>query len=214
MLSTCHMMQTSSCKYRQTPITNKYCFRQFSIYGYVELVTKIYFSCSDILISVRCSFTSWTVVPSSESYCSIVEHFIGRQYILFDVILTLSIHLILVLPLILLPCIFHRPSSSLFITCPYHFDLHSWTVFATRLLFNFFILSNFVIPHIHLIILISAISNLFSCAFFNAHVSVLHTSSGLTTVLYTFPLMCTFTFLSHNMPQTLLPFYHPFSLCG
>ena len=61
--------------------------------------------------------------------------------------------------------------------------------------------------HIHRTILISATSNLFSCAFSIAHVSAPYTRAGVTTVLYTFPLIFTFIFLSHNTPDTLLQFF-------
>ena len=99
----------------------------------------------------------------------------------------------------------YRPSAhSLLITCPYHFNLLSWTsfaispTFAVRLILSFLILSSFVILHIHRNILISATSNLFSSAFFKAHVSAPYISAGLTTVLKTFPLVFTFISLSHH----------------
>ena len=41
--------------------------------------------------------------------------------------------------------------------------------FVVTLILSFLILSSFVTPHIHRSILISATSNLFSCALFNAH---------------------------------------------
>ena len=56
---------------------------------------------------------------------------------------------------------------------------------------------------------LSATSNFFSCAFFNAHVSAPYISAGLTTVLYTFPLIFMFILLSHNTPDTLFQFFHP-----
>ena len=100
-------------------------------------------------------------------------------------------------------------------TCPYHFNLLSCSffvispTFVVPLILSFVILSSFVTPHIQRSILISATSNLFSCAFFNAHVSVPYSSAGLTTVLYTFPLIFTFILLSHNTPDTLFQFFHP-----
>ena len=48
-------------------------------------------------------------------------------------------------------------------------------------------LTSFVSPHIHRSIPISAISNVFSSAFFNAHVSAPYISVCPTIVLYTFP---------------------------
>ena len=117
---------------------------------------------------------------------------------------TLSNHLLLGLPLFLLPCTFisiallPTQCSSLLITYPYHFTLISWTF-----------LVSFVTPHIHRSILISATSNLVSCDFFNAHVSAPYISAGLTTVLYTFPLIFMFILLSHNTPVTLFQFFHP-----
>ena len=108
--------------------------------------------------------------------------------------LTLSNHLMLGLPLVYFH--FHRPPSyavlpTLRITCPYHFNLLSWTffpispTFVVPLIPSFLILPSFVTPHIHHSIRISAASNLFSCGFFNAHVSAPYTSAGLTTVLFT-----------------------------
>ena len=70
-------------------------------------------------------------------------------------------------------------------------------------------LVQFRTPHIHRSILISATSNFFSCAFFNAHVSSPYTSAGLTTVMYTFPLIFVFIILSHNTLDTLFQFFHP-----
>ena len=112
---------------------------------------------------------------------------------------TLSNHLLLGLPLFLLPCTFITVAllptqcSSLRITCPYHFNLLSCTffvispTFVVHLILSFLILSSFVTPHIHRSILISATSTFFSCAFFNAHVSAQYISAGVTTVPYAFP---------------------------
>ena len=113
---------------------------------------------------------------------------------------TLSNHLLLGLPLFLLPCTFITiallPSScsSLLITCPCHFNLLSCIffvispTFVVPLILSFLILFSFEPPHIHRSILISATSNFFSCAFFNAHVSAPYISAGLATVLHTFPI--------------------------
>ena len=96
-----------------------------------------------------------------------------------------------------------------------HLDLLSCTFFVISPTFvaphilSFLILSSFVTPHIHRSILISATSNFFSCAFFNAYVSAPYISAGLTTVLYTFPLIFTFILLSHNTPDTLFQVFHP-----
>ena len=79
--------------------------------------------------------------------------------------------------------------------------------FVVSLILSFLILSSFVTPHIHRSILISATSNLFSCAFFNAHVSAPYNSAGLITVLYIFPLIFTFILLSDNTPYTLFQFF-------
>ena len=81
--------------------------------------------------------------------------------------------------------------------------------FVVPLILSFLILSSFVTPHIHRSILISATSNLFSCAFFNAHVSAPYISADLTTVLYIFPLIVTFILLSQKTPDTLFRFFHP-----
>ena len=81
--------------------------------------------------------------------------------------------------------------------------------FVVPLILSFLILSSFVTAHIHRSILISATSNFFYCAFFNARVSAPYISAGLATVLYTFPLIVTFIFLSHNTTDTFFPFFHP-----
>ena len=152
----------------------------------------------DIRLHVARSYTS-----SADSPFSLMSSF------------TLSNHLLLGLPLFLLPCTFTTIAllptycSSLRITCPYHFNLVSCTffvispTFVVPLILSFLILSSFVTPHIHRSILISATSNFFPCAFFNAHVSAPYISAGLTTVLYTFPLIFMFILLSHNTPDTL-----------
>ena len=111
---------------------------------------------------------------------------------------TLSNHLLLGLPLFILICTFISiallPTCNecfyFLITCPYHFNLLSFTLFVISLTFvvplilSFLILNSFVFPHIYRSILISATSDLFSCAFFNAHVS------ARTSVLV-LPLFCT-----------------------
>ena len=135
---------------------------------------------------------------------------------------TLSNHLHLVHPLFLIPCTFisiapflHRPSAHyLLITCPYYFNLLSWTscaispTFVVHHILSFLILSSIVTLHIHRSIRISATSNLFSCAFFNAHVSAPHISDGLTTDVNTLPLVFAFISLLHNSTYTLFQFFH------
>ena len=124
---------------------------------------------------------------------STVIHFISRQSLFFDSVLYLSNHLLLGLPLkIPSPMCFHfhrPPSYAVLLSShhmpiiPYHFNFLSWNSFAFFLTFvvplilSFLILSSFVTPHIHRSIHISATSNFFSCAFFNAHVSAPHTSA-------------------------------------
>ena len=116
--------------------------------------------------------------------------------------LMLSNHLRFGLPLLLFPgtsiptTLLPTYSSSLLNTCPYHFNLLSCTfldispTFVVPLILSFLILSSLVTtPLIHLNILISATSNFFSCAFFTAQVSAPYIIAGLTTVLYTFPLL-------------------------
>ena len=99
-------------------------------------------------------------------------------------------------------------------TCPCHFNLLSWTSFAISPTFvvhhilSFLILSSFLTLNTHRRILISATSNLFHCAFFNTHVSAMHISAGLTTVVNTCPLVFTFISLSHNTPDTLFHSFH------
>ena len=86
--------------------------------------------------------------------------------------------------------------------------------FVVALILSFLLLYSLVTPHIHRSILISATSNFISCAFFNAHVSALYISAGLTTVLYTFPLIFRFILLSHNTPDTLFQFFNPLYTLG
>ena len=74
------------------------------------------------------------------------------------------------LPLLLFPgtsiaiTLLHTYSSSLHSTCPYHFSLLSCTfldispTFVVPLMLSFLILSSLMTPHIHLNILISAVS--------------------------------------------------------
>ena len=88
-------------------------------------------------------------------------------------------------------------------------SFHISAALVVPLTLSFLILSCFVTPHIHRSILISATSNLFPCAFVNAHVSAPYISSGLTTVLYTFLLIFTFILLSHNTPDTIFQFFLP-----
>ena len=66
---------------------------------------------------------------------------------------------------------------------------------------SYMILSSFVTPRIHRSVLISATSNWFSCAFFNAHVPAPYTSAGLTTVLF----ICVFVCMP-NTYRTLFSF--------
>ena len=80
-----------------------------------------------------------------------------------------------------------RPSS---LPSPLYFHLHCHPSHVVPLILSFLILSSFVTPHIHHSIHISATSNLFSFAFFNAQVFK-------------------FIFLSHNTPDTLFQFFHP-----
>ena len=63
----------------------------------------------------------------------------------------------------------------------------------------------FVTPRIHFAFLRPP-PIYFFCVFFNANVSTPYISAGLITVLYTFTLIFTFIFLSHNTPDTLFQF--------
>ena len=78
--------------------------------------------------------------------------------------------------------------------------------FCCPFIFSFIILASFVTPHIHRSIRICAASSFCSCAFFSAHVSAPCASSGLITVLHTFPFIF---FLSHNSSSTLSLFFQP-----
>ena len=148
--------------------------------------------------------------------CSTVVHFISRQSLIFDIILYFVLCLPLFLPLYLH---FHRPPSYVVFLSSHHMPIPHQPSFMDFLCdsphfrcpsyYLFLILSSFVTPHIHRSILISAISNLFSCAFFNADVSAPYISAGHTTVMFTFPLIFTFIFLSHKPPDTLFQFFHP-----
>ena len=133
----------------------------------------------------------------------------------------LSIHLLFGFTLLLFPCtsiaitLLPTHSSSLISTCPYHFNLLSCTfldispTFVVPIILSFLILSSLVTPLIHLIILISATSNFFYCAFFTAQVSAPYIIAGLTTVLYTFPLTPKRILRSHRIPVILFQFFHP-----
>ena len=102
--------------------------------------------------------------------------------------------------LLLLPCAFIYIAllptwcSSTLITCayiplqpPFVYFLCDFPHVSCPIILSFLILSSFVTPHVHRSIRISTTSNLSSCA----------------TVLYTFPLIFTLIFLSHNTPHTL-----------
>ena len=95
-------------------------------------------------------------------------------------------------------------SSSLFNTCPYHFNILFCTfldispTFVVQLILSFLILTSLVAPLIHLNILMSTVSNFFSCAFFTTHASAPCNMAGLTTVLYTFLLTHTIILRSHR----------------
>ena len=148
------------------------------------MVVPIIFFFSFILFPHLCGVdVRWHTPP-----CSTVVHIISRQSLLCDIILYFVQPSSLrssYLPR-LLYFHYHRPPPyvvfSLRITCPYHFNLLSCTffvippTFVVHLILSFLFLSSLVTPHIHRSILISATSNLFSCAFVNAHVSVQYTN--------------------------------------
>ena len=105
--------------------------------------------------------------------------------------LMLSNHLRYGLPLLLFPgtsiatTLLPTYSSSLLNTCPYHFNLLSCTfldispTFGVPLILSFLVLSSLVTPLIHHNILMSDTSNVFSCAYFTAHVSARYIIAGL-----------------------------------
>ena len=128
-----------------------------------------------ILFPLLCGVdVRWHSPPSST-----VVHITGRQSLLFDVILYF------VQPSSLrpssIPCSlyfhFHRPPSYAVLLSSHHMPIPLQPLFLDfRCDFPHFpsffhLLSSFVTPHIHRSIRISAISNFFSCAFFDAHVS-------------------------------------------
>ena len=115
--------------------------------------------CDDIRLDVARLYTSSTDTPFSLTSS-----------------IALSNHFLLGLPLFLLPCTFisiallPTQCSCLLITCPYHFNLLSWTsfvispTFVVPLILSFLILfqlRNSAHPSYHCI---SATSNFFSCA--------------------------------------------------
>ena len=91
--------------------------------------------------------------------------------------------------------------------------LEIFHTFVVPLILSFLILSSLVTLLIHLNILISATFNLFSCAFFTAHISAPYIIAGLRTVLYTFPLALNLIIRSHRIPDTLFQFFHPDCIC-
>ena len=80
-------------------------------------------------------------------------------------------------------------SSSILMTCPYHFSLlfviflDACTTFVVPRMCSFLVLSFLVTPHIHLSILISFTSILDSCRLVVAQVSAPYIIASLTTVL-------------------------------
>ena len=121
-----------------------------------------------LIPTFMCGRCTMTYTPP----CSTVVHFISRQSLLFDIILyfvqpssfrssslpsPLYFH-------------FHRPPSFLCSAPLFSSHAHSWTffvippTFGVPLILSFLILSSFETPHIHRSLLISANSNLFSCA--------------------------------------------------
>ena len=108
---------------------------------------------------------------------------------------TLSNHLLLGLPLPLpspLYFHFHRPPSYVVFLSSHHMRIPLQPPFLDfscnfphsrcPLIISFLILSSFVTLHFHRSIRISVTSNVFSCAFFNAHVAAPYASASLTTV--------------------------------
>ena len=126
--------------------------------------------------------------------CSTVVHIIIRQSIIYDVILYLVQPSSLRSPSLPSPLYFHyhrSPSYVVFLSShhmpiplkpSFLYFLCVFPHFCGPSHFSSLILSSVVTLHIHRSILITATSNLFSYAFFNAHVSAPYTSAGLTTV--------------------------------
>ena len=185
------------------------------LYLYPFLASSCFFF-SFILFPLSCGAdVRWHSPPGST-----VVHFISRQCLLFDIILHFVQPSSLRSSSLLPPCTFISIGPSFLHSAP-RFSSHVHTTstsfpgpslwclpLSLSLLFiHFLILSSFVNPYIHRSILISAISNLFSCVFFNAHVSAPYISAGFATVLSTF----LFIFLSHITPDTLSQLFH--SLC-
>ncbi|XP_068170159.1 MTOR-associated protein MEAK7 isoform X1 [Antennarius striatus] len=100
-------------------------------------------------------------------------------------------------------------------TCPNHLSLASLTLSpkpltcAVPLMYSFLILSFLVTPRENLSIFISATSSSVSCLFLSDTVSGPNNIAGLTTVLYTFPLISAETLLSHITLDTFLHPFHP-----
>ena len=140
--------------------------------------------------------------------------------------LVLSNHLRFGLALLLFP---NTPSPSLFCphillnTCPYHFNLLSYTfldicsTFAVPLILSFLILPTLVTPLVHLNILISATSNFFFCSFFTAPcISTIHHCWSYIHLVY-FPLdLQAYSLVTQNpryplpvFPSSLYSMHHP-----
>ena len=132
-------------------------------------------------------------------------------------LLLLGLHLFLLPRTFIFIALLPTYCSSLLITCPYHFKLLSWTSFLTShtfvvpLILSFLILSGFVPPHIHRSILVNFLRPpVYFPVPSSTPMSLPRTiSAGLNTVVYTFPLIFTFIFLSHNTPDILFQYFHP-----
>ena len=161
-----------------------------------------------MIVFIQC----FRINKPNRTQCSVDLHCIGPTI--------LSNHLRFGLPLLLFPCTSttlillstYTSFSSQYMPMPLQptfLHLEISPTFVVSLIISFLILSSLVTQLIHLNILISPISNSFSCAFFTAHISAPYTIAGLATVLYTFPLTLKLILRSHRIPDAIFQCFHP-----
>ena len=147
--------------------------------------------------------------------CSTVVHIISRQSLLFYFVQPSSLSsssLSIPSPLYFH---YHRPPSYAVFLSSHHmpiplqpcflYFLCDFPHFRCPLILSFLISYSFVTPHIHRSILISATSNFFSCAFFNAHVSA-------PTSVLVLPLFCNLPLDLHVHSTVAQHYGHSFAV--
>ena len=135
-------------------IVDRYCFSN-------NICIRSFLFFSFVLFPLLCGVDACCHTPP----CSTVLHLISRQSLLFDIILYFVQPSSYRFPLFLLPCTFiaiallPTQCSFLLITCPYHFNLLSWTFFAifptfvVRLILSFLFvgLVSYIDPRVHIV---------------------------------------------------------------